>query len=96
VQHLAFDEVGDRGQPDVGMGAHVEPFARGKGCRAHLVIEDERADHAAVGRGQGPADLKAIPQIADGRQQGKFDTFDMRIADRHGRAFPVGARMGRA
>ena len=41
------------------MRAHVDAFAEQEFGRAHLVEEDEGADHLAADRGQGPADREA-------------------------------------
>ncbi len=45
MQDLAVEQIGDRGEPDVRMRAHVDALAGQELGRPHLVEEDERADH---------------------------------------------------
>jgi hypothetical protein len=41
------------------VGAHIQPLPRQELARAHLVEEDEGADHLLLARRQGAADLEA-------------------------------------
>ena len=59
MKHLALEQVGDGGQADVGMRAHVDAAADQELGRTHLVEEDEGPDHLLLGRGQGAAHLEA-------------------------------------
>ena len=59
VHDLAVEEVGDRGQPDMRVRAHVDPLAGLEGIRSHPVEEDEGTDHPPLGIGQHARDLEA-------------------------------------
>src|SRR5215468_4315144 len=65
MHNLAIEQVGDRREPDMGMGAYVYGvwYAPRKIDRPHMVEEDERADHAAVRIRQHAANLKSA-QVA--------------------------------
>ena len=52
------------------MRAHVDALAEEELGRAHLVPEDERADHLAAGRGQRAADLEAAEVAGAGHDHG--------------------------
>ncbi len=59
MKHFALKEIGDRSEPNVGMGPHVDAVADEEFGRAHLVEEDEGADHLFLRRGQCAAHLEA-------------------------------------
>jgi hypothetical protein len=73
VEDLTIDKVGQGREPDMRVGTRVEPFARLKRHGSESIEEDEWPDHAAMHGWQRPADLKAIAEIADGRQDDLFD-----------------------
>jgi hypothetical protein len=52
VIDLALKEIGHGREADVRVRAHVHTFAGAKNCGAHMVEKRERADHAALSRGQ--------------------------------------------
>ena len=56
--------------------AHVQPLAAVEGRLAHLVEEDEGADHPAMRGRQRAADREAIAQIADRGQDDQIDAVD--------------------
>ena len=70
VPEAALEQVGHGAQPDMGMRAHVDPVAGQQFRRAHLVEEDEGADHLPSGRGQGAAHLEAADVAAAGDDEG--------------------------
>ena len=70
MHDLAVEQVGDGRKPDMRMRAHVDALAEEELGRAHLVPEDERADHLALGRGQGAADLEAAEVAGAGHDHG--------------------------
>ena len=55
VHDLAVEQVGDGGEPDMRVRAHVEAVAGTEFGRAHMIEEDERADHARLRRRQRAA-----------------------------------------
>ena len=56
VQDLALEQVGQRREVDVRVGAHVDALVGQELRRPHLVEEDERADHLPLGGGQRAPD----------------------------------------
>ena len=66
MHDLAIEQVGDGGEPDVRMRAHVDAGADEKLGGAHLVEEDEGADHLAACRGQRTAHREAA-EVAGAR-----------------------------
>src|SRR5207249_4538160 len=55
VQDFAFEQIGDRRQTYVRMGAHVDAAACREIHGTHVIEKDERADHAVRGPGEDPA-----------------------------------------
>jgi hypothetical protein len=74
VHDLAIEQIGDRGQADVRVRAHVGfcRQARRDQFRAHPVEEDVRTDHAPPREGQHPTDLETA-QVAGPLADEKFD-----------------------
>ncbi len=72
MHDLAVEEIGDRGEPDMGMGPDIEPAPHQELGRPHLVEKDKRADHLAAGRGQGAPDLEPA-EIAGPGQDRRLD-----------------------
>src|SRR5688572_15576341 len=66
VHDLAFEKVGERGEADVGVRAHVHRArdARREVHRPHAVEEHERADHAALREGQHAPHFEAAKVAA--------------------------------
>src|SRR5690606_34968616 len=66
VHDLAFEQVGDRGQPDVRMRTHVDTArqARFELYRAHVVEKDEGTHHAPLHEWQHTPDFKAAEVLA--------------------------------
>ena len=62
MDDLAVEQIGDGGEPDMRMRAHIEPGAGAEFSRAHLIEEDEWPDHAGARRGQGAPHLEAVPR----------------------------------
>jgi hypothetical protein len=58
MHDLAGEQIGHGGKPDMRMRAHVEALPAAEFHRPHFVKKNERADHAALCRGQRPAHLK--------------------------------------
>jgi hypothetical protein len=80
VVHPAFQEVGNGPEADVGVGADVDALAGQELGRAHLVEEDEGADHLPLGGGQRAADLEPAEVAGAGDDDG-LDRVDL-VADR--------------
>ncbi len=59
MHDLAIEQVGDGGEPDVGMRPDVEAVTEQELGGPHLVEEDEGADHLAASRRQRAAHLEA-------------------------------------
>ncbi len=66
MHDLALEQVGDRRQADVRVRADVDPHARGEARRAHVVEEDEGADHAMGVEGQDAPHLESAQVLAPG------------------------------
>ena len=73
VQDLPLEEVGDGGQADVGVRAHVDPFPGGKRGRPEMIEEDERPHRLQLGARHQAAHREA-PQVLFARGQGFEDT----------------------
>ena len=56
---LAIEKIGDGGQADMRVRPHVEPPARRKGDRPHVIEENERTDHAPAAERQDAPDFEA-------------------------------------
>ncbi len=72
MHNAPIKQVGDRGKPDVRVGAHIEPVSIKKLRRPHLIEKNERTNHLALVARQGATDFKAIAQIADSRNDNEF------------------------
>ena len=72
VHDLAVEEIGDGGEPDMGVRAHVHALAEKELGRAHLVPEDERPNHLAPRGGQRAAHLEAA-EIAGAGHDHRLD-----------------------
>ena len=70
---LAFEEIGDGGEADVRMRPHVESLSWREQGRAHLVEENERADAAPAGVGQGAAHREAVAEIPRARDDERIE-----------------------
>src|SRR5882757_830939 len=68
VNHLAFEQVGQRGQADMRMRTHVLSLPGTKHRRSEVVEEDERTDHPALRRRQRATNLEAVAQISNRRK----------------------------
>src|SRR5262249_11670373 len=66
VHDLAVEQVGDGGEPDMGMRTYVHPGTDEELGRAHLIEEDERADHLPARGGEGAGDRETA-EIAGAR-----------------------------
>ena len=66
VADRARPQVGDRGQADMRMRAHVDGGAGVHQCRAHLVDEHERTDAARLQGGDGATDFEAADVVRAG------------------------------
>ena len=75
----APEQISDGGEVDVRVGADVDPGAGIEVRRAHLIEEDEGADHRAWARGQGAVDLEAA-EIVRGWSDGLEDEIVVRHA----------------
>jgi hypothetical protein len=73
VQDLAAEQIGHRGEADVGMRPDVESAAGAQQRRPHLVEENEWPDHAALLRRQRPADGKAVAEVGAARHDDGLD-----------------------
>jgi hypothetical protein len=63
----AFEQVGDRRQPDVRMRAHVDTIAGFEPNRAHMVEEHERPDVAREDMRQSAPHLEAAAEVVFAR-----------------------------
>ena len=72
MKDLALEQIGDRGQADMGVRANIDAFARAEHRGTHLVPENEGPDHLALRRGQGPADLETA-EIPGAGHDHRFD-----------------------
>ncbi len=63
MDDFAFEQVGHCCQSDVGVGPHVEPASGRQHIGAHLVQENERADHAPHPVGQGAPYFELVAQV---------------------------------
>ena len=72
MEHLALEQVGDGGEPDVRVRAHVDAVADQELGRAHLVEEDEGPDHLLLRGGQRAAHLEAA-EVAGTRHDHVLD-----------------------
>ena len=72
VAHLALEQIGDGGEADVRVRAHVDAVADQELGRPHLVEEDEGPDHLLLGRGQRAAHLEAA-EVAGARHDDVLD-----------------------
>jgi hypothetical protein len=70
VHDLAVEQVGRGGEADVRVRADVDALADDELRRAHLVPEDEGADHLPPRRGKGAADLEAAEVAGAGDDDG--------------------------
>jgi hypothetical protein len=70
VQNFALEEVGDGGEVDMGMRAHVDPLAQHELRRPHLIEEDEGSDHLAFGGRERAAHLEAAEIAGAGHDHG--------------------------
>ena len=66
MHDAAVEQIGDGGKPDMRMRPHVHALPGDELHRAHLVEEDERADHLALAVRQGAAHLEAA-EVAGAR-----------------------------
>ena len=64
MEELAFEQIGDGGQVDVRVWAHVETLASFEARRAELIPEDEGADHALLDRRQRAAHHEIVAEVA--------------------------------
>ncbi len=65
----AGEQIGDGGEVDVRMRAHVDSAAGGEMRRAHLVEEDERPDRGPLAVRQGAVDLEAAEIVSGGMER---------------------------
>ena len=79
MHDLAFDQIGQRGQADMRMGAGIEPLPRAEGDRTEAVQEDERPHGPPLRGRQRSADQKTVAEIPDVRQQYLFDRSAVRL-----------------
>jgi hypothetical protein len=75
VIEAAFEEIGDGGEIDVRMGAHVDALPGGKARGAHLIEEDEGPDHRARARGERAVNLEAAEIVGDGGDRLEDEVF---------------------
>jgi hypothetical protein len=66
MHDLAVEQIGDRGEPDMGMRAYVDSGPDEKLGRPHLIKEDERPDHLLARCGQRTAHGKAAQVASTG------------------------------
>jgi hypothetical protein len=65
-------QVGDRGEPDMGMGPDVQAMSSKELRRPHLIEKDEWPNHLTLIARQSAAHFKAVAQIADSRNNDEF------------------------
>ena len=81
MHDAAVEQVGDGGKPDVGMRAHVHALAGDELHRAHLVEEDEGADHLPLAVRQRAAHLEAA-EVAGARHDDEVERIaGVRVAE---------------
>src|SRR5215471_7909365 len=69
MDDAALEEIGDGGEADMWMRAHVDAAADRELDRAELVKEDEGAHHAALRRRQHALHRETVAEIAGARKQ---------------------------
>ena len=72
MEHLALEQIGDGGEPDVRVRAHVDALADQELGRPHLVEEDEGPDHLLLRGRQGAPHLETA-EIAGTRHDDVLD-----------------------
>jgi hypothetical protein len=82
VMEAALHQVGHGAKADVGVRADVDALAGQEFRRAHLVEEDEGADHLTLGRRQRAAHLEPAKIAGAGDDDG-LDRVDL-VTDRDG------------
>ena len=83
VPHLALEQEGHRGEPDVRVRAHVDAIADQELRGPHLVEEDERPDHLLLRRRQRAAHLEGA-KIAGARHDHMLDGIAGELIAGHG------------
>src|SRR3979411_1220028 len=73
MHDAAVEKIGDGGEPDMRMRAHVHAIAGHELHRSEIIEEDEGADHLALAVRQCPAHLKSIAEIAGARHDDKLE-----------------------
>jgi hypothetical protein len=66
MHDFAVEQIGHCRQTDMRVGTDIDALTGGEITRPHPVKEDERPDHAVLGVGQHPGDLKPA-EIAGAR-----------------------------
>ena len=85
VHDLALEQVGRGGEADMRVRADVDALADDEVGRAHLVPEDEGADHLPPRRGQGAADLEPAEVAGAGDDDGLDGVAGVLVAEARGR-----------
>ena len=84
MHDAAVEQIGDGGEPDMRMRAHVHALAGDELHRPELVEEDEGADHLALAVRQRAAHLEAVAEVAGARHDDEVERVaGVRIAE-HG------------
>jgi hypothetical protein len=68
MDDAALEEIGDGGEADMRMRAHVEAAAGRQLDRPELIEEDEGADHAPLRHWQHAPHREAVAEIARARE----------------------------
>ena len=94
VQDLALVEVGERGEPDMRVRAHVEAAAGAERGRTDVVEEDERPDHPPLDLRKHAADGEAAEILGPGFE-GQVDGHG-EVAGHNSRVAARGSSRGRS
>ena len=73
MHDLAVEQIGDGGEPDMRMRAHVEAVAGLEHGRPEMIEEHERADHARLRRRQRAPHREAVAEIGGARHDHRLE-----------------------
>lgn len=77
MKDFAFDQVRHGRKTDVRVRTDIQTLTAAEHRLAHLVEEDERADHPALRAWQCTTDPETVTQVAHRRQDDLLDAFDI-------------------
>ena len=72
VHDAAVEQIGDGGEPNVRMRAHIHALAGHELYRPEMIEEDEGADHLPLAMRQRATHFEAIAEVAGARHDHQF------------------------